>query len=99
MTRAMVEEQKPILSIVGPPCTAYSSWQKVNDPKRDPTVVRREKTRAAVHRNFACELYQAQREGGGYFLPEHPLHASSWEMDAIKKLLREPDVMKAEADQ
>ena len=34
--RAMVLEQKPMLLVGSPMCTAFSAWQHINNKKRDP---------------------------------------------------------------
>ena len=40
--RQMAIEQKPMLLIGSPMCTAFSAWQYINNKQRDPTVVSRE---------------------------------------------------------
>ena len=76
--RAMVEEQRPMLLIGSPMCTAFSAWQHINRIKRDPTIVSREYVRAMVHIRFCMELYALQHAAGRYFLHEHPAQATSW---------------------
>ena len=72
--------------IIGsPPCTAYSAWHNINDKKRDAVSVQREKTRALVHMQFMCEVYQAQHAAGRYFLHEHPAWASSCDLECVQK--------------
>ena len=73
MTRA----QKPLFVIGSPPCTRWCTWQKLNDAKRDPEVVKLEQGRAEVHLKFATQIYREQIEGGRFFLHEHPDHAGS----------------------
>ena len=34
--RAMVLEQRPMLLVGSPMCTAFSAWQHINNKKRDP---------------------------------------------------------------
>ncbi len=71
-------------------CTRWCSWQALNDAKKDPSLVRREKIRAMVHLNFVAELYRDQVLGGRFFLHEHPDGASSWEEKVMQEVLRLP---------
>ena len=68
--RAMkkVTEEKPMLLVGSPMCTAFSTWQRVNDLIRDPYVVKAEKARAVQHLEFCVQLYQEQRRHGRFFL-------------------------------
>ena len=42
-------EDNPMLPIGSPMCTAFSTWQRINDKIRDPYVVACEKKRAVMH--------------------------------------------------
>ena len=44
----MLDEQKPTLLIGTPMCTAFSTWQYINDKKRDPKIVESEKKSGRV---------------------------------------------------
>ena len=83
-----VEEIRPQLLIGSPMCTVYSQWQHLNNSRRDPAVVAREKAQADVHLRFVIELYPMQVKAGRDFLHEHPAGASSWREDIMKKLMR-----------
>ena len=48
--------------------------------------------RAVVHIEFCVDLYRIQMEGGRYFLHEHPQIASSWNLDCVTALLKDPRV-------
>ena len=52
--RRLVEKEQPMFLIGSPMCTAFSSWQRLNELKRDPEVVRREYVKAMVHLQFVC---------------------------------------------
>ena len=80
-------------------CTRYSTWQFLNDAKRDPGTVAREQRQVDKHLEFVAQLYREQIEGGRFFLHEHPEHASSWEVEAIKRILEIPGVSWVGADQ
>ena len=55
---AKVKEEKPLLLIGSPMCTAFSAWQHINNKKRDPTIVAEEFARGMRHLSFCCELYE-----------------------------------------
>ncbi len=97
--RELLRQQRPLFLIGSPMCTRWCSWQRLNDLRRDPGVVQREKVRAAVHLEFVCELYRDQIEDGRFFLHEHPEGAGSWEAEPISQLLLVPGVERVTADQ
>ena len=54
--RRRLSDDKPML-LVGPPmCTAFSTWQRINDKIRDKFTVDAEKKRAIMHLEFCMEL-------------------------------------------
>ena len=73
-----IREQKPVLLIGSPMCTAFSAWQHLNNAKKDPEDVLKEYAKAMVHMQFSCELYKMQADEGRYFLHEQPDKATSW---------------------
>ena len=95
----LLERERPMLLVGTPMCTAFSTWQAINDLKRDPEEVNREKIKAMVHLKFCCQLYEYQAEQGIYFPHEHPSMAASWDKDCIKKILRIPGVKRVLAHQ
>ena len=97
--RTIVAENKPLMLVGSPICTPWSSWQHINDAKRDPGVVAREKVRARVHLEFICELYTMQVRGGRYFLHEHPSSATSWSEGCLRRVAVMEGVDKVVADQ
>ncbi len=75
--RKLIREQKPLFLIGSPMCTAWCTWQRLNELKGNGEKLRRAKVRARLHLDFVMELYAEQVEGGRYFLHEHPKSASS----------------------
>ena len=65
----------------------------------DVDAMRRAKIAAIVHLDFVASLYAEQIAAGRYFLHEHPLHATSWDIPSIASLMRMPQVQLAEGDQ
>ena len=97
--RRLFRAQKPLVLIGSPMCTAWSTWQRLNNVKRDPAVVERELVRARVHLDFVVSLYREQVEAGRLFIHEHPQHAASWMEASVEKLMRIEGVGRSDADQ
>ncbi len=97
--RRLLREQRPLILIGSPMCTAWCTWQRLNALRRDGDLIRRELTRARLHLEFVVSLYREQLESGRYFLHEHPEGATSWQEECIKSLLEIPSVGRVTADQ
>ena len=90
------EKEKPMLLIGSPPCTRFSILMNLL-MGRDLTKERRQKFHdelevAIEHIRFCVKLYKKQIKAGRYFLHEHPLTASSWELQEIQHLMDTLDV-------
>ena len=59
-----VRREKPLLLVGSPMCTAFSTWQRINNKIRDKYVVEAEKKRAVMHLEFCIELYREQLKHG-----------------------------------
>ena len=94
-----LEEQEPWILIGSPPCTPFSTWQAVNNPRRPADVVAREWAEGVEHLEFMSELYAMQHRAGMYFLHEHPEHASSWGVECIQRVRKLPHVDETVGDQ
>ena len=94
-----VREEKPMVLIGSPMCTAFCTWQALNNLKRDPDVVKKELERAIMHLEFVLHLYRIQVEEGRLFLHEHPASATSWKHNAVKEILQLPGVTMIVGDQ
>ena len=73
---ALMDQQRPMLLIGSPMCTAFSNIQNLNKAKRDPAIVKDEYERACVHLRWCCHLYRKQIARGAHFLHEHPAGAT-----------------------
>ena len=91
----MIRKLKPLFVIGSPMCTRWSSWQHLNDAKRCPDEVKREKLHALVHLEFMAQIYREQIEGGRMFLHEHPESATSWGEQCIRDIMQIPGVERA----
>ena len=61
----LLDAQKPTLLIGSPLCTPFSNLQPINDPRRDPELVAKEKASGRRHLEW-CWL------SGGVFSPRAP---------------------------
>eukprot|EP00973_Karenia_brevis_P016790 2299222-Karenia_brevis.AAC.1 len=52
---------------------------------------------AVKHIEFCAYVYQLQHKHGRYFLHEHPLGATSWDLPAMQQLIKIPGVIKTRA--
>ena len=96
-----VIDEEPALVVGSPMCTVYSAWQNINNLKRDPDVVARERARVRAGVNLAliCQMYLYQIKNGRYFLHEHPAGASSWSESCIRQVYASEGVDKFVGDQ
>ena len=95
--RSYVETHKPKLVIGSPECRMFSSLQNLN--RRHWSEDKEQMVEAKRHIEFVVSIYKKQLEEGRYFLHEHPAGATSWDLDAIKKLQHETSVHLSIADQ
>ena len=97
--KAMYEEQRPMFLVGSPPCTAFSTWQYLNNAKRPPEVTEAEWNAAVDHMEFVSELYAMQHQAGRYFLHEHPERATSWKIECIRRVASMQHVQETVCDQ
>ncbi len=97
--RKLIREQKPLFLIGSPMCTAWCTWQRLNEIRGDGEKLRRAKVRARLRLDFTMELYAEQVEAGRYFLHEHPKSASSWEEESVRRIRQLEGVDLVHADQ
>ena len=72
-----VRREQPMFLVGSPMCTAFSTWQRMNNKTMNLVTVAAELQRAVMHIEFCVTLYREQLTDGRYFLHEHPAHASS----------------------
>ena len=78
-TRERLRRDKPLVLIGSPMCTAFCRLQIINFARMHPDRVRAILSRARMHLNFVCSLYEEQVCEGRHFIHEHPAAATSWE--------------------
>ena len=97
--RKLLNETRPKLLIGSPMCTFFSSIMNLNWRNMAPERAEQCYREAVAHMQFATELYRAQLEAGRLFLHEHPRDATSWKLECIQDLMRDPRVATVNADQ
>jgi len=94
----LIRESRPYMIIGSPECTPFSTIQNLN--MRTPEgkeKVEKAREEGEKHLEFCCKIYAMQIAAGRYFIHEHPLTATSWATDCMKKLRESPAVYTAEA--
>ena len=94
--RQLFRQTRPKLLIGSPMCTFFSSLMDLNWKRMGKEKSRRCWREAVGHLEFCVEPYKEQMAAGRLFLHEHPLGASSWQVDAMAKLIEEPGVVKGD---
>eukprot|EP00435_Cladocopium_sp_Y103_P008346 s2034_g2.t1 len=82
----LVNELKPVLLILSPPCTTFSALRHLSNFKRDPATVAREEAEGRLHVRFSVQLARIQLRAGRGFLFEHPRNATSWSTTELQQL-------------
>lgn len=101
--RAAILRDQAQLVIGSPPCTAFSTLQKIHEVKwrgrPNKERMRQKVWKQAVKRVECCiELYKHQLKHGRRFLHVHPLGATSWGLPVVQSLLQDVRVMQIKAD-
>ena len=78
-----IRESKPRLLIGSPECTMFSALQNLSGWTLGEAKKLQE---AKSHMKFMCELYEEQVQQGRWIQHEHPVGATSWQLDTVKRL-------------
>ena len=84
--RKLVRTENPMLIFGSPMCTEFCLLLNLSKDKRDPVIIAQKLRRARDHLSFCMELYNYQIDHQRYFLHEHPLTATSWEMPETQRI-------------
>ena len=60
----VLDAHAPMLLVGSPMCTTFSTWQFINNKKRDPNIVEAEKKAGLAHPAWMCKLYLKQAKAG-----------------------------------
>ena len=94
----MIRALQPVLVILSPPCTVFSTLRFLSNFKRDQHQVRAEEEEAVQHLKFAVAIARIQLRAGRGFLFEHPRSATSWAHEELDQLRNEPGVFSVPVD-
>lgn len=95
----LINEKRPAVIILSPPCTIFSLLRQLSDPKREASVVEEERQEGLLHLRFAVAIAMNQIKNGRGFVFEHPRYATSWSSKELQKLMDHPDVFAIAVDQ
>ena len=79
--------EKPALIVGSPACTAFSCLQNLSKNRGDENKKKELMKEAVAHLEFCCALYHHQVSQGRYFLHEHPLTATPWQLQCVREVL------------
>ena len=82
----LLDEQKPHVLVVSPPCTWFSTLMNLNIGKMQEEQVEKNLEKAIGHVAFAVLLCMRQAASGRKYILEHPAGASSWTLGITNKL-------------
>ena len=94
----LVDDTKPNLLVVSPPCTMFSAIQNLNFEKMTEEHYMERMKDAVMHFAFAVLLCLRQNAAGRYFALEQPVAASSWSLKLTSLLSRMPGVERVNFD-
>ena len=94
----LLEEVKPMLLVVCPPCTMFSTMQIVIIAKMGEADVKTCTEAAVSHFAFAVLLCIRQSHAGRSFVIEHPVGASSWALRLRNLLVQCPNTRSVNFD-
>ena len=83
---SMIRNNKAMLIIGSPMCTAFSRLQNLNFRRMTPERVKEIIEYGMKHLEFCMYLYKIQSDQGLYFLHEHPATATSWRTEPVDRI-------------
>ena len=90
----MLRRDKPLVVGMSPECTLFSQLQNICKTE----IPKAEYERAVACVEFCAEVAHFQRKAGRYFYLEHPLGATSWNLDCLVELKSSSGVEEALLD-
>eukprot|EP00435_Cladocopium_sp_Y103_P075971 s33_g71.t1 len=94
----LIRDLQPVLVILSPPCTTFSSVRFLSNFKRDASVVAQEEAEGREHLRFSILIAKIQHRAGRGFLFEHPRAATSWSSPELEELRQLPGVFAVPED-
>ena len=94
----LLDEIKPAVLILSPPCTMFSAMQNINVHQMKKSRTKARVQEAVAHFAFAVLLCIRQSQRGGTFVFEHPVGASSWSTQLASLLSQCPGTKRVNFD-
>ena len=89
---------RPKMLMLCPPCTMFSALQNINKYKWTAEQYQTKMEEAMMHIAFSVLLALRQVEHGGYFVFEHPVGASTWQLEWMTLLYKCKNVSRVNFD-
>ncbi|CAK9032260.1 unnamed protein product [Durusdinium trenchii] len=94
-----IDQRKPWVIMLSPPCTMYSALQRSNKNRVDPLQAAFRREEADGFMDFTKQVAVKQAESGRGFILEHPASASSWQIDCVQAMMALPNAQVSKFDQ
>ena len=95
----MLEVRRPKILMVSPPCTAFSSWQRINRPKMSAAKWAHRWSEGTCLFDFAMDCIALQQKQNSGFCHEHPDQASSWARGTCQQVMQDSSAFVVRFDQ
>ena len=93
-----LKEDRPLLIVLSPPCTAFSPLQEWNFPRMSIRQAVRLIVGGLEHLELCASIAKWQHRQGRFFVFEHPDLAKSWEEECMQELSELEGVMRVQCD-
>eukprot|EP00438_Fugacium_kawagutii_P017712 Skav207315 [mRNA] locus=scaffold2296:325139:333057:+ [translate_table: standard] len=102
--RQYLQNQRPGLVCVSPPCTWHSIMQNMNMAHREANPEKKREyltklTQSIILLHFGIEVCHTVMAYGGSFLFEHPRTSKAWQDPVVQRLQDQPGVTRTDNDQ
>ena len=94
-----LQQEKPDLLVLCPPCGPFSMLQEWNYPRMGIEKAMYMLGEGVEHLTFAMEMFQWQVMEGRWALFEHPSTSRAWQEECVQEVLRLPEVQRVIGDQ
>ena len=88
----MLDQWRPCLVILSPPCTSFTPLRNLSNYKRAPEVVAAEEQEGDLLWDYALDVAEEQYWAMRAFLLEHPKLAKSWKKPRTVRFLQRPGI-------
>ena len=96
--KAYQRARRPLVLVVGPPCTSMGGWSRLNRIKNY-AAWRESRDLGELLAEVTAEAINVQLDHGDHFLAENPLNSDLWTLPSWVKLASRPGVVTAKLHQ